>query len=224
MAFASSNILSKLEKNLQYLLQCSILPAQTYLAGGTAVYLYFNHRKSIDLDFFTPTHFHPELFLSKIKDYFDEVDLELLEENSIILYLSPEKIQFSLFYFPYKQLAIEQYVYVGGSRKCPVASLYDIAAMKAVAISQRGSIKDFIDFFFILQELDLNFSGVLELVERKYELKTRYEYQLKTSFVYFDDAEAEFDQIVMLQKGCEGTHLTRKEWEAMKDFFRKFVR
>lgn len=102
--------------------------------------------------------------------------------------------------------------------------MYDIAAMKAVAISQRGSIKDFIDLFFILHELNLNFSEVLELVQRKYELKTRYEYQLKTSFVYFDDAETEFDQIVMLQKGFQGTHLTRKEWEAMKNFFRKFVR
>ena len=30
-----------------------------YLAGGTALALYFGHRTSQDLDFYTPKHFNP---------------------------------------------------------------------------------------------------------------------------------------------------------------------
>lgn len=33
------------------------LPASTYLAGGTAVALYLNHRVSIDIDLFTENDF-----------------------------------------------------------------------------------------------------------------------------------------------------------------------
>ena len=34
------------------------LPKGVYLAGGSAVALYFNHRLSVDLDFFTPEEFN----------------------------------------------------------------------------------------------------------------------------------------------------------------------
>ena len=41
------------------------LPKDVYLAGGTAVALYFGHRLSVDLDFFTPMGFD-SLELSEI--------------------------------------------------------------------------------------------------------------------------------------------------------------
>ena len=40
--------------------------------------------------------------------------------------------------------------------------------MKAVAVNQRGSLKDFIDLYFILQKTDLDFSGLSRLVIKKY--------------------------------------------------------
>ena len=104
------------------------------------------------------------------------------------------------------------------------ASLNDIAAMKAVAINQRGSIKDFIDLFFIVRETGMVFSDVVNLVIEKYGLDQSYDYHLKTSFVYFDDAEVEMDQIIMLEADSEQKNLTRKEWENMKTFFLDFVK
>jgi hypothetical protein len=42
--------------------------------------------------------------------------------------------------------------------------------------------------------------------------------------VYFEDAERELDQIVMLAGGQEKRQLTVKEWEHIKTFFEVFVR
>ena len=61
------NVLDILEKKLAHLIRYNLLPEKSYLAGGTAVYLYLNHRVSIDLDFFTPTAFNPDLIVHKMK-------------------------------------------------------------------------------------------------------------------------------------------------------------
>jgi hypothetical protein len=62
----NGSILNVLEKQLAHLLKCRLLPELTYLAGGTAVYFYLNHRVSIDLDFFTTTPFNAQQFVHKI--------------------------------------------------------------------------------------------------------------------------------------------------------------
>ena len=224
MSTFSKNIIPFLEEQLGCLLKCNILPARTYLAGGTAVYFYLRHRLSVDLVFFTESTFSSETLLSNVKGCFDEVAVELLEKDTIILYLSHEKIKFSLFHFPYGPLSQVHHISIHEGITCPLASLNDIAAMKAVAINQRGSIKDFIDLFFILRETGLDFGDVANLVIEKYGVDKGYDYHLKTSFVYFDDAEVEMDQIIMLESDSQQRNLTRKEWENMKTFFLDFVK
>ena len=213
-----------LVEQLERLLACRILPAQTYLAGGTAVYFYLQHRLSVDLDFFTQSNFNSEIFLSKAKGCFDKVSVELIEKDTIILYLSREKIKFSLFHFPYKLLSPKYEAPLNTGITCPLASLNDIAAMKAIAIGQRGSIKDFIDLFCIIRETGLVFGDVFDLVIEKYHVDHNYDYHLKTAFVYFDDAEAEFDHIVMLKADNGQASLSRQEWEEIKSFFIGFAR
>ena len=92
------DVINKLKKILVYIITCDVLPEKTYLAGGTAVYFYLKHRISVDLDFFTPFEFNPEIFIYNIKKCFKDVQVELMEKNSVILYLSKEKIKFSLFF------------------------------------------------------------------------------------------------------------------------------
>jgi len=225
MSTFSKNIVPLLEEQLGRLLTCNILPANAYLAGETAVYFYLRHRLSVNLDFFTQNDFNSEIFLSSAKGCFDEVAVELLENDTIILYLSHEKIKFSLFHFPYALLTQVNNMVIHGGITCPLASLNDIAAMKAVAINQRGSIRDFIDLFFILRKTGLNFDDIADLVIEKYGVDQGYDYHLKTSFVYFDDAEIEMDQIIMLEADdSEQRNLARKEWEEMKTFFLDLVK
>jgi predicted nucleotidyltransferase component of viral defense system len=217
------HILTSLEQQLIRTLTCAILPEGTYLAGGTAVYFYLHHRLSVDLDFFTPNTFSSELLLHGMRECFDDVGVELLGKDTVILYLGPEKLQFSLFHFPYSLLSETYGMQIQEGVICPLASLIDIIAMKAVAINQRGSMKDFVDLCFMLRKTGTDFDRLSMLVTDKYGLNEGYDYQLKASFVYFDDAEKDIDQIIML-KGNAPTKMTRTEWENIKGFFREFAR
>jgi len=159
-----------------------------------------------------------------MKMNFDEVLVEFMEQDTLILFVSHEKIKFSLFHYPYPLLFPPVAMPISEGLNCPLASLKDIAAMKAVAINQRGSVKDFIDLFYILRETGLNFEAISRLAIEKYGLSPHYDYHLRTSFVYFDDAEREVDQIVMLKRGEEKRPFTTGEWEEIKTFFKEFIR
>ncbi len=218
------NVLDILEKQLARLLKYKLLPEKSYLAGGTAVYLYLKHRVSIDLDFFTPTAFNSDLLIHKIKECFDHIQVELMEKNTLILYISEEKVKFSLFLFPYDNLVENQTVTLQDSTTCTLASLEDIEAMKAVAISQRGSVKDFIDLYSIVKKTGHHFDDIFKGVIKKYNLDNTYEYQIKTSFVYFEDAEKEIDNIIMIGENKEKKKLTGREWGKIKKFFQEYIK
>lgn len=220
------NILETLETQLGHLLQCTLLPEKSYLAGGTAVYFYLKHRVSVDLDFFTPTAFSTDLIIDKMKTCFDDVQVEFAEKSTVILFISKEKVKFSLFLFPYDNLEENKTVTLSNGTTCFLASLEDIEAMKAVAINQRGSAKDFVDMYFLLNHTGHRFTDILRAVKKKYNLDETYEYQLKTSFAYFEDAEDEADNIVMITQGNnnEKMKLTKTEWEKIKKFFRELVK
>jgi predicted nucleotidyltransferase component of viral defense system len=217
-------IIEKVEKQLFRILESIILPDGCYLAGGTAVYFYLKHRVSIDLDFFSPKIFNPEIFIHNIKQHFDEVEVELMEKNTIILYLSKDKIKFSLFFFPFPLLQKTHFHVIKNKLECPLASFEDIEAMKAVAICQRGSAKDFIDLYFLLKKTTHSFDDILDFVIKKYDVNSDYEYQLKTSFVYFDDAEAEIGEIIMVTASNNYNKIKEEEWNKIKSFFVDYIK
>lgn len=215
--------MTSLHRQLTTLMQSDVLPHRSYLAGGTGVYFHLRHRLSVDLDFFTEIHFVAESFLATMREHFDSVVVESMEKDTLILYLTPEKIKFSLFHYPYPLLSSLVFMPLGEGPTCPLASLKDLAAMKAIAANQRGSIKDFIDLFYILRRENVDFGHLIQWVIDKYGLEMSYEYHLKTSFVYFDDAEREVEEIVMLERGKEKRRLTANEWARIKTFFVEFV-
>ena len=65
----------------------------------------------------------------------------------------------------------------------------DIAAMKLEAIAGRGSKKDFIDLFFILQQYNLE--DIFSFHAQKYGIGLSNQYHHLKSLVYFADAESE---------------------------------
>jgi predicted nucleotidyltransferase component of viral defense system len=217
------NMLKILKTQLAQVLRCNLLPQNSYLAGGTAVYLYLKHRISIDIDFFTSTNFISENFFYLMKQCVKNIDLELMEKDTIILYISKEKIKFSLFFLPYPLLA-ELQPFTIENNTCMLASQNDIEAMKAVAICQRGSAKDFVDLYFLLKNTNHNFNDILKMVIKKYDVNEDYEYHLKTSFIYFDDAEKEINNIIMLKNDNQIEKITKQEWENIKNFFLGFIK
>jgi len=169
-----------------------------YLAGGTAVYYYLNHRISEDLDFFTLKKFD----FRKWKTIFGKS--EILEFTEDTIHCIVEKVKVSFFYYPYKLL---------GNRitfdLIELASLEDILAMKASAIIQRGSKKDFTDVYFIMRKLNLDSKKVIALFRQKYGNFNPL--ILRKAFTYFEDADSE-PELRMLRP---------VKWESIKKFFIK---
>jgi len=208
-----------LENVLAKLLESAVLPHDCYLAGGTALYFHLHHRLSVDLDFFSPRPFLPETLVFRFRQEFREVDLELLEKETLILFLSAEKLKFSLFYLPYKLLSPLVPHEIRPGLFCALASLDDIEAMKALALAQRGSAKDFIDLFYLLKRTGHTFADLSLLVQRKYDVDKKYDYHLKTSMVYFDDAEPELPAIMLADETGGVRSISGKEWTEIKEFF-----
>src|SRR4030066_1110338 len=78
------------------------LPAHTYLAGGTAVALYLNHRVSVDIDLFTDEEFYCGPIISSIGQRYATTVTNAAEKNTLIAIVA--NVRFSLFNYPYPLL------------------------------------------------------------------------------------------------------------------------
>lgn len=205
------------------IISAGILPAKTYLVGGTAVFFYLNHRLSYELDFYTSERFRSEFILHQLRQTFRSVQIELMENDTVLAYVGAAKVKFSLFHFPYSVLAPSvPYPFQDGT-VCPLASMADLISKKCIAIAQRGSAKDFVDLFFLLREERMDFAEVLALIQMKYTVQDSFAYQLKTSLVYFEDAEKEIGDIdLIMGSGLE--KMSRTFWDRVKWFFLEFIR
>ncbi|MDI1471666.1 MAG: nucleotidyl transferase AbiEii/AbiGii toxin family protein [Thermodesulfovibrio sp.] len=167
-----------------------------YLAGGTAVYYYLRHRKSLDLDFFTNKIFDFRNF----KELFNQFETSHLNHNTI--YTTIEDIKVSFFHYPYPLLKP-----LNNLEIVKVASLEDIGAMKVLSIIQRGSKKDFVDLYFIINTLNLSINDLIKLFTKKYGKFNPL--IIHKALVFFDDADNEPD-LMMIKK---------TDWSKIKKYF-----
>lgn len=148
------------------------------LVGGTALALQLGHRNSIDLDFFGE-------FQNSYIDFLNTFNNEGLTVNSLqntksIHIFEIEGVKVDIVNYPYKWL--EEPIEDDGIK---LSGLKDIASMKLAAITNRGTKKDFIDMYFLLQHFSLN--EMVEYYKTKYD--TNSIYNVIRSLVYFADAE-----------------------------------
>ena len=133
-----------------------------YLVGGTALSLQIGHRLSVDFDFFSPEEFSRNL-LRQVKRTF-------LAASVVVTYWVPEQlnilinnIQTTFFYYEYQ--VIDPLM---GYRGVSLASVREIAAMKAFSVGKRLSYKDYIDWYFLLKERHVKLEEVIQLCKRKF--------------------------------------------------------
>jgi len=153
-----------------------------YLAGGTALSLILGHRKSIDLDFFSSSFPKFEILVAKLKTLNPKVINQ--DKGTLDLYIDDVKVSFLEYKYPLVGDFLE-------FDQVKVASLEDIACMKLSAISSRGSKKDFIDLYFILQKFSLG--ELLDLFEKKFKGVNYQMSHILKSLVYFEEAEKQPD-------------------------------
>lgn len=172
----SLDLLSEMEAHSSPLL------ANWILAGGTGLAFLLGHRISEDLDFFRTDNLdlrdlHPVLARHGPYETLQE------SERTLTVLLQGTKLSFFRVRDPF---IFEPQPY----RFFSVASVEEIALMKLVAISSRGSRKDFADLYVILQQ-----GGTLEayfdMLPRKYGASRVNTYHILKSLTYFADAEKE---------------------------------
>lgn len=177
------------------------------LAGGTALALHIGHRISIDLDFFTNKEFKVEPVISEIRK--TGLSFSIIAEGEGYITANIDDTKFSLFRYEYPFLD-KPSLYRG----IRVAGVFDIASMKVIAISQRGTKRDFVDLYFILQ--DIPFHKLAYHMVRRFGRERINPVHIGKSLVYFSDAEC----------NPEPEYLKGKEvgWAKVRSFFSRHVR
>lgn len=152
-----------------------------YLAGGTALALQIRHRMSVDFDLYTSRHFKKGLLPSFFGEHLEEWKYTIVRDadDTFEMNANPD-IHVSCFYYAYPLLETPRRM-----RGVAIAGLKDIAAMKIIAISQRGKRRDFIDIFYLLQQFTLK--EILRFTQEKYAHFDIY-HGLR-GLVYFEDAD-----------------------------------
>lgn len=175
-----------------------------YLAGGTALALQFEHRESIDLDFFSQKKFDTNKLKQELS-LLGKIKIEYQDEKTLNCFLNNVKISF--FYYPYKLLfPLKDFSNV------KLADERDIACMKIDAASDRGSKKDFIDLYFLLKKYSLK--ELLDLFDKKYKDIKYNKFHILKSLIFFEQAEKEPMPIM----------LKEIQWEQVKNFFKKEIK
>jgi len=151
-----------------------------YLAGGTALALQLGHRTSVDFDFYAKDSFNAMQFEKDAVTHLK--GLKITQRSAGTLIGQVRVIDLSFFHYPYPLLAP-----LLKTDFLDLVSVPDIAAMKLIAISQRGVRRDFLDLYVIAQKYGLD--SVFEWSKKKFS-QFDLHVGLK-SLTYFEDAETD---------------------------------
>ena len=174
-----------------------------YLAGGTALALQLGHRRSIDLDFFSPTEDIPSIraVLAEALVPFEPILADTSWGNLVFL---AQGVQIGFYGYGYPLVATPR-----DAEGTSLASISDIGLMKLDALQSRASRKDFYDLYAISEKMTLR--ELFDLAPKKFTTSRDFEAQVVKRFPFFERADVEEDPIL----------LKEISWEKVKDFFRK---
>ena len=168
-----NNILTERQTHLLELIgQNTPLAKDFYLTGGTALAaFYLKHRYSEDLDFFSEQEVEVSgitVFLESVRTKLGitKIDFEQsYNRNLFFLHFSDKEViktEFTFFPFPPVE---KQKRFLG----VKTDSLLDLAANKLFTIYQKTRARDYIDLYFIFQNIDLTMAKLIKLAKAKFD-------------------------------------------------------
>ena len=178
-----------------------------YLAGGTALALQVGHRKSVDLDFFTPSADFDRTSLERTLIATKQWETSYQQAGTLYGKLKGAKASFIAYPF-FKPSPAR--LACGNIR---ILVPEDIAVMKIIAMSQRGRKRDFVDLYWYA----LNREPLAAVVKRtpgQYPGQERNLPHIIKSLTYFNDADG--DPMPELYFNAN--------WKSIKIFFQKEAR
>jgi predicted nucleotidyltransferase component of viral defense system len=154
-----------------------------YLAGGTALSVYFGHRSSVDLDWFTSNPIDDgQLLAQELRKTRLDFLAQQTGPGTLHGYVLDVRVSFLEFRYPLLHAPV-----FWEETNCSLASLEDLACMKLSAIAQRGARKDFCDIYALGKE-QFTLKEMLDFYARKFNQDVS---PVLYGLVYFDDAESE---------------------------------
>lgn len=134
--------------------QCAPFCDDFYLAGGTALALQIGHRISVDLDFFSIEPIKKTLFHKIEETIGGTISVLVNTKNELTLFIDGVKVTFLHYPFALKEKLVANQI-------VPIASIRDIASMKAYAMGRRRSLKDYVDLYFIISEKLVTLASII---------------------------------------------------------------
>lgn len=175
------------------------------LVGGTAIALKYGHRKSIDLDLFSPHPFDKQTVINTLTSQFQE-GFEYdgsFSKWGIFCYINDIKVD--IIHYPHP--LIDEVII---SDKIRLAGDKDLIAMKLQAVLGRGVKKDFYDIAEFFNHYAI--SEMIELHKEKYP-NQMLGISIPQALIYFEDAEKNENPVV----------LNSTSWDDVKDVIKQKV-
>lgn len=154
--------------------ECSkdkLLKKKFYFTGGTALSaVYFHHRESEDLDFFSEEEFDNDQiiqFINKVSGLLGTKTRMIRRDRMVIFELKKRDklvIKLDFAHDPFKRLKLGKKI-----QGISIDSLEDIGANKFMTVTQRTEVKDFVDLYFLLQKF--TFWDLFYFVKKKFRVE-----------------------------------------------------
>jgi hypothetical protein len=165
--------------------ELSQTPGHFTLYGGTAIALRLAHRQSVDFDFFTLESFVPGTLLGEIAYLKGAVPRQSSPNTLSVTVDRDGPVQLSFFGgLGLGQVAAAELAEGPGFK---VASLIDLAGMKAAVVTQRAELKDYLDIHALLTKAGISLAMMLAAAAIIYGPQFNALLALK-AMAYHDDA------------------------------------
>jgi hypothetical protein len=177
------DILPPPQKNLWP--ELSAVPDIFTLYGGTAIALQLGHRQSIDFDFFGTQHFDPDDLLNTLP-FLKDVQVTQRQKDTLTVKVNRGgDVLISFFGVPDIGRIEPPLKTEDGILR--VASLLDLAGMKASVVQKRAELKDYIDIS-ALMDAGIDLPTALRAGQAIYKTQFNPQITLK-ALSYFDDVQ-----------------------------------
>jgi hypothetical protein len=162
----------------------SAIPPEFVLYGGTAIALHLGHRESVDFDFFGDRSFDPARLMSAVP-FMAGAQITQRAPNTVTGIVDRDGVvKVSFFGMPEIPRLVQPHRVPENGVK--VASLLDLAGMKASVVQVRAEARDYIDVDAIMTSGKLDLPTALAAALAIYGTQFNPEITLK-ALSYFDD-------------------------------------
>jgi hypothetical protein len=128
----------------------SEVPAWFTLCGGTAIALHLGHRESLDFDFFADRPLDPDRLLGSLS-LLDGAMTIRKEENTLSCLIGDADRPVQVSFFGVPRLRLTAPPLIAESNGIGIATLRDLAGMKAAVVQKRAEPKDYFDVDALMQ-------------------------------------------------------------------------